>query len=196
MHDILKLLHNLEVINMSLFFSSDYHFFHANVIKYCNRPFTSVEDMNETMIVNHNSKVSPNDTTYMLGDIAFVKNINDAIKVLNRMNGKKVLITGNHDSRNLKIQEFRNCFELISPLLEVKVDNQLIVLCHYSMNCWNKSHHKSFHLFGHSHGSMPDNPNSLSFDVGVDTNNFYPYSYNEVVQKMSTKKFISIDHHE
>ena len=181
---------------MNIFFSSDYHFFHKNVIKYCNRPFIDVEEMNETMISRHNELVKPNDTIYMLGDIAFVKNINDAVDVLGRMNGNKILISGNHDAHNLKHKEFRDCFSKISPLLEIKVDGQMIVLCHYSMNVWNKSHHKSFHLYGHSHGSMPDNINSLSFDVGVDTNNFYPYTYQQVKERMSKKKFIPLDHHE
>ncbi len=181
---------------MSDFFSSDYHFYHKNVIKYCNRPFNNVEEMNEKIISNHNKLVRPSDTTYMLGDIAFVSDIQDAVKILSRMNGRKVLISGNHDSRNLKDKSFRDCFEKISPLLEIKIDGQLIVLCHYSMNVWNKSHHKSFHLFGHSHGSMPDNPNSLSFDVGVDTNDFYPYTYQQIKDKMANKIFIPLDHHE
>ena len=73
---------------------------------------------------------------------------------------------------------------IYGSLLEIKLDGQLIVLCHYSMRKWNKSHYGSWHLYGHSHGNLP--PLGLSFDVGVDTNDYYPYSLDDVSNKMKT----------
>ena len=70
-----------------------------------------------------------------------------------------------------------------------------IVLLHYAMRVWNRSHHGSWHLYGHSHGSLPDDPNSLSFDVGVDCWGYAPISYQEVKSVMSGKTFAPIDHH-
>ncbi len=87
-------------------------------------------------------------------------------------------------------------------MLEIKVlDNDLsrgyqdIVMLHYSMRVWNKSHHGSWHLYGHSHGTLPDDPNSLSIDVGVDCHNYQPISYDEIKSIMSKKEFKPVDHH-
>ncbi|MFK5004710.1 hypothetical protein ACI4AP_29375, partial [Klebsiella pneumoniae] len=72
---------------------------------------------------------------------------------------------------------------------------QRIVLCHYAMEVWNKSHHQAWHLYGHSHGSLPDNPNAKKFDVGVDCHNYTPLSYQDVKNIMARKNFKPFDHH-
>lgn len=66
---------------------------------------------------------------------------------------------------------------------------RFIVLLHYAMKVWNASHYGTWHLYGHTHGELPDDETSLSFDVGVDCHNFYPISYDEVKEIMSTKKW-------
>ena len=81
---------------MSIFFTSDLHFSHERIIEMCNRPFVSVDDMNETMIRNHNNMVSPNDVVYFMGDVAMGK-LADSLPLVARMNGQKTLILGNHD---------------------------------------------------------------------------------------------------
>ena len=70
-----------------------------------------------------------------------------------------------------------------------------IVLCHYAFRVWNKSHRGAWHLYGHSHGSLPDDPNSLSFDAGVDCHEFTPISYERVKEIMAEKRFLPVDHH-
>lgn len=185
-----------------IFFTSDTHFGHANIIKYCNRPFSSVEEMNEAMVKNWNRKVSPNDTVYHLGDFAFLPP-DKANWYLSRLNGNKFLVPGNHDSET-KIKEYAhinslNGFTILPSLYEfkAKVEDEKIhfVLCHYAMRVWNKSHHGAIHLYGHSHGSLPEDPNSLSCDVGVDCWNFEPVSLDEILVKMYKKKFVPVDHH-
>lgn len=81
--------------NPMRFFSSDHHFFHKNVIHYCKRPYTSVEEMNEDMIWRWNCLVSDMDTVYYLGDFSLSKK---ALPIVKRLKGKKILIPGNHDS--------------------------------------------------------------------------------------------------
>ena len=81
---------------MNVFFTSDLHFFHKNIIRFDNRPFTSVEEMNETLIRNWNRKVKKDDLVYILGDISW-GNDEETCAIFARLNGRKVLIKGNHD---------------------------------------------------------------------------------------------------
>jgi calcineurin-like phosphoesterase family protein len=175
---------------MTLFFTADTHFGHTNIIKYCNRPFETIEEMNYELIKRWNSKVTSGDTVFHLGDFCFGSNNCDFDKYFSQLNGNIVWIKGNHDdlawNNRQKFQTFS------SGYYEVKINKQAIILCHYAMRVWNKFHFGSWHLFGHSHGTLPDDLNSLSFDCGVDTNNFYPYSLEDVKEKMNNKTFVPI----
>jgi calcineurin-like phosphoesterase family protein len=171
------------------FFTSDTHFGHNNIIKYCNRPFSNIDEMGQAIIDRWNSIVKKNDTVFHLGDFCF-HNFN---RYFYALNGKIILIKGNHDNEAWKNRD--KFFEFRDSYYEIKIDNQPITLCHYAMLVWNKSHYGAWHIYGHSHGTLPDNPNSLSFDCGVDTHNFYPYSFDEVKEIMSKKIFVPIDHH-
>ena len=181
---------------MTEFFTADWHLFHNNIRlpNYCNRPFSSVEEMNEAILANHNAIVKPEDEVYILGDVAFSKAATvERVKwMLSRFNGKLHLIQGNHDKVALQC---RNMFQWIKPLHELSIPDpdghhgsQLVVLCHYAMRTWNKSHWGTYHLYGHSHGSLAEDPNSFSFDVGVDCWDFKPVNYEQVKQKMLKKK--------
>jgi len=164
---------------MTIFFTSDLHFGHKNVIKYSNRPFSSVEEMNEELIRRFNSKVKNGDIVYDLGDFAF----KNPKKYLERLNGNIIRIKGSHDS---DMKEPRMLVIRPPELLDEFGNHRSITLCHYAMRTWETSHYGSFHLFGHSHGTLP--PYGLSFDVGVDCWNYYPLSLEEVIKKMSTLK--------
>lgn len=106
----------------------------------------SVDLMDETMINNFNSKVPVNGLTYFLGDISFYKDLNKTISLLKRMNGRKILIAGNHDKYMVKEKDFRDCFEMIRDFMEIKHEGQSITLCHYALLTWNKSHHAAWNL--------------------------------------------------
>ncbi len=183
-----------------IFFTADSHFGHNNIIKYANRPFTNVEEMNEELIKRWNSKIKSNDKVYHLGDVG-LGSANSLRDVLYKLNGKIYLIKGNHESAAL---QHGNRFEWIKDYFELSVKDedassgkQKIVLFHYAMKVWRSSYKGTWHLYGHSHGSLPDDINSLSFDVGVDCHNFYPLSYNEVkaimIQKQWTAPFSDRD---
>lgn len=178
---------------MNEFFISDTHLNHTNIIKYCNRPFESVEEMNETIIERWNDRISRRDRVWILGDLVpFEKDYTVIRNIVRRLNGLKVLIPGNHD--NLNAVDKADICAIDELITEKQFDpNTYIVMCHYKMATWNHSHHGSFHLFGHSHGTIGNKGVDINgnicdtrcMDVGVDTNNFYPYSYEEIVSKLS-----------
>lgn len=173
---------------MSTFFTSDTHFGHANIIKHCNRPFKDSEEMDTEMIRIWNATVSPGDCVYHLGDFCFRGR--PAEYYLSKLNGNIKFVWGNHD------QALKGRKDLdIEHLREIKIEGQSIVLCHYAMKVWNKSHHGAWHLYGHSHGSLPEDNNSLSFDVGVDCWGYTPLSFHMVESVMKRKTFVPIDHH-
>ena len=174
------------------YFTSDWHLFHANIIKYSNRPFADSKEMNQCILDNLNDKVTEKDWLYFLGDMAFCQEYL-LESWLDKLRCKNIcVIKGNHDRTAYRI---KNRFFLFKDMCEINIEGQNITLCHYAMKTWNKSHHGAWHLYGHSHGSLPDDPNLLSIDVGVDTNNFKPYSFEDIANIMAKKKFVPIDHH-
>ena len=190
--------------NREVFFTSDHHFGHKNVIKYTNRPFADVEEMDAEMIKRYNSVVTKKDIVYFIGDFSFYSDAEKVIDILMSLNGEKHFVSGNHDKGMHYNEKIVKCFQTYSrvpykeiyvPDASVRNGKQAITLCHYAMRVWNKSHHGAFHLYGHSHGSLPDDPNSLSFDVGVDAWDFYPVSYTQVKETMAKKTWKAIDHH-
>lgn len=188
----------------NIYFTGDSHYFHTNIIKYTNRPFKDVEEMDNILINNTNEKVGQDDRIIHLGDFCFSKYGRTPEYYLDRINCKNItMILGNHDPHDHNGLPDRNFARLFNGgcynYLEIKVPykgrEQLIVLSHYAMRVWNKSHHGSWHLFGHSHGTLEDLPNSLSIDVGVDCHNYYPISVDEVGAIMAKKNFKPLDHH-
>lgn len=177
-------------------FTSDTHAFHENIIRYSNRPFVNVDEMNAVLAKNINKTLPQGGLLYHLGDWSF-GNLEKAFQFNDMINNNIdiILIKGNHDGRNLRDEAFRKLFREIHELVEVNVNGQKIILCHYAMRVWNKSHHGVWHLYGHSHGSLPDDPNSLSFDIGVDCHNFKPLTMPEIKAIMDKKTWKSIDHH-
>ena len=144
----------------------------------CNRPYKDEEDMREGLIERHNSVVKPNDEVYMLGDVTF-ENRAKAEETISRLNGKKNLIVGDHDTQTLKC---KHLFESIHYILELKINKKSIVMCHWPFRFWPKSHWNSWHLFGHVHGNYDGK--DKSWDVGVDNNNYRPISFDEVKEIM------------
>jgi calcineurin-like phosphoesterase family protein len=173
---------------MNYWFTSDTHFGHSNIIKYCNRPFANVDAMDDHMISNWNKLVKPGDIVYHLGDFAF-RNVE---RYINCLPGNIHLIFGNHDHMARKK---RDLFDWTGDFKEIKVNGQKIVLCHYALRVWNKSHHGAWHLYGHSHGTLPDLGNQLAFDCGVDCWNYRPINFEEVKEQMQKYNWEGVDHH-
>ncbi len=190
-----------DKVMSNTFFTSDTHYFHRNICAYSGRPFSSVEDMNEALVNNYNSVVKKNDTVYFLGDFSF-SNLTDTIGILERLNGTKHFICGNHDKviiNNHKALYGHSRFSSFNDYKEIYVNDQKICLFHFAQRIWNKAHHGSWHLFGHSHGSLE--PNGRSVDVGVDSHwvngkKYFPFEFEQIAAFMKNQKFEKIDHHE
>lgn len=179
---------------MNTYFTADTHFGHANIIRYCNRPFKSVYDMDESLIQNWNAVVGPEETVYHLGDFSFAP----SERYLSRLNGHIFFVMGNHDKEMKRVRQERRWDHKVTFLpaeAEVEVEGQRIILSHYAMRVWNKSHHGTWQLYGHSHGSLPDDPNARSIDVGVDVHGYRPVTFDEVAIYMAKKNWKPIDHH-
>lgn len=163
---------------MQLFFTSDTHFSHERIIQLCNRPFSSIEEMDEKIIENWNDVVKPNDTIYHLGDFSFNKEKKDS-HFLHRLNGKKHLIKGNHD----KQPSIKDGWSSINDYLKIKFNKKRIILCHYPLREWDGFFSGAWHLYGHVHGKLSPLENTKSADVGVDVCNYYPISFEELFEK-------------
>lgn len=179
-------------------FTADTHFYHNNIIRYCNRPFKSIDEMNEKLISNWNNKVSPTDLIYHIGDFGFTSAENIE-KLLKRLNGKKIIVFGNHDKelkRNKYLwRYFEECVLYKELTLHVAGNKQPATLSHYAHLVWNKSHHGAWMLHGHSHGTLKYPFIGKILDVGVDSNNYCPISIDEVYNKLKDVKSDSCDHH-
>lgn len=161
---------------MTVFFVSDTHFGHRNIIKYCNRPFTDVEEMDEAMVAAWNKTVKKKDVVYHLGDVAFYRP-----EVVQRLKGVKYLVPGNHDHDYLA--KFGDAFEVLPELYHLKVNDVALALCHYPLESWRPGY--KYHLHGHAHGASQQRRNRM--DVGVDaTGVLAPISLDEVLARLTT----------
>lgn len=177
---------------MEVYFTSDEHYGHKNIIGYTNRPFKSVWEMNETLIENHNKLVKPNDEVYHLGDFAF----RNHTEYLKRLNGKHYLIKGNHEG-----SDWKNAgFIWVKDVATIRVctrrlnEYQDIFLSHYSHRRWNRAHHSVWHLFGHSHGQLEDYFKSCDVGVDVPEWNYSPVSVEQLKERF--KDIQNVPHHE
>jgi len=170
--------------SMNTFVTSDTHFSHTNIIKYSNRPFSNVDVMDEVMIRNWNKIVRDGDLVYHLGDFAFANN-SEIKRYREQLNGEIILVEGNHDKTHRWSQATRNLFKRVSKIDSVNIGENHVVLCHYAMRVWDCSHYDSWHLFGHTHGTLT--PVGKTMDVGVDCNNFIPISLDKIEEIMKDK---------
>jgi len=164
-----------------IWFSGDLHLNHDNIIEYCNRPFTNVIEMDNTILTNFWRVLLPGDTLYVLGDLSF--NNAHILDFFDRFSDINIImLKGNHDGKKLASATRARNIPLYT-LYDTKIEGQPITLCHYAMRVWNKSHFNSWQLHGHSHATLP--PQGKQYDVGVDNNNFYPVSWDRIKEIMA-----------
>ena len=170
---------------MNLWFSADAHFGHKNIIKYCNRPFKNVGQMNKVLIKRWNERVKQEDIVYFIGDFCFYKG-KEALEgiykpdyYIKQLNGNIIFIKGNHDSMNHLKTHIQN--------IVIKYGGQEIFLVH------NPKDFNSFYtlnLIGHIHDNWKikkiDGFNIYLINIGVDVWDYYPVNYNEIM-KIVTK---------
>ena len=148
----------------NIWFVSDLHFGHNNIIDYCKRPYDSVEEMDQALVDNWNTVVNKADKIYCLGDMAFHN-----YERISQLNGHKILTPGNHDrERDKKV--FPHVQEVTQEVHYLKIDKERrFVLCHYPFESWRREYR--IHLHGHAHGTSQKKPFRL--DVGVDATKLY-----------------------
>lgn len=182
-----------------IFFTSDTHFYHGNIMKYCNRPFSSVEEMNETLINNWNKVVPKDGIVFHLGDFGFCGK-DKFYEILDRLNGKIYWVIGNHDWKLLTdtLRNSHQKIEAVEQQLYIQIEGQKIYLNHFPMLCYAGSwrgENSTWQLFGHVHTS-PYIETGLDhqrlyilfptqYDVGVDKNGFTPISFKQVKENIN-----------
>jgi calcineurin-like phosphoesterase family protein len=177
----------------NIFITSDEHYEHSRIIELANRPFTSVEEMQETIIERHNKVVpdNPNYLTIHVGDM-FWHTMSEvgACIILARLNGRHAFIYGNHDERIEKYKNLRAMFDFVigsnkaSGGYVLNFNKRKLTLNHYAQRVWDGSHKGHWHCYGHSHNALPGL--GKSFDIGVDGHDFTPWSLEEIEAKMET----------
>ena len=153
---------------------SDTHFFHGNVISYCNRPFQSADEMNHVLITNWNNTVSPNDTVYFLGDFAFC-NKKKSLELFHQLNGNIIVVKGNHDRGELFWSEAGVKDYHTQPLIFEK----FYKLSHYPLEKHELMPFINIH--GHIHNKRMKDTNY--FNVSVECINYKPISFDEIKEK-------------
>lgn len=198
----------VDLAKQNIWFTADPHYFHENIIRFCERPFIDAEHMNEILVTHHNALVDDNDVVVIGGDLSF-GGAKETVDLVRRLKGHKYLVLGNHD------REGRIPYELlryVGHALQVEVTDpegilyqtaamqnvQPIYCTHYACRCWDKKvvynrrvnpegmryeirNFHSWNLYGHTHGRLPEDPDSpLAVDIGVDAWEFYPASYGQL----------------
>lgn len=175
-----------------IWFTSDQHFGHSNIIKFCNRPFASVEEMDAALIANWNKVVKPSDTVFHLGDLTLGDQAM-AHSYLTQLNGNLHILSNpwHHDKRwinNYPGMYTKNGeIEILPPMVVAEMKwgeghPHAITLCHYPLAEWDRNHFSSWCLHGHSHGKHKGE--GYIFDVGVDNTNYYPINLGGIFDVM------------
>ena len=194
---LLYLADTLQVFEPDkVWFTSDTHFYHENILRYCNRPFRDISEMNEALVRNWNEAVPPDGVIFHLGDFAF-GGAEEWEDILNRLNGQIYLILGNHDMKHIQ-QGVVSRFTHITQQMTIRVGSRTILLNHYPFLSYGGAYKKVWQLFGHVHSgplsvmgkdTRCTNGKDLlrlglllprQYDVGVDNNDFHPVSFHKV----------------
>ena len=178
-----------------IYFIADTHFGHANIIKYCERPFADIDAMDNAIIQNWNATVGHDDEIYILGDFALMT-ADKTHNLVTRLNGKKYLIRGNHDKFLNNYESYINDFVWIKDYAEISANKRKFVLFHYPITEWAGYYHEAIHCYGHVHNraaaqgsgdvrKIEKNTHTQPWhavNVGVDVTGFRPVSTQEVIR--------------
>ena len=170
-----------KVEEMRIFFTSDLHFGHENVLKFDERPFETVEEMDEELIRRWNNKVDKGDLVYVLGDLIWKTANNEALSIIKRLNGQIILIKGNHD-RFIKNATAKNALAGLKDYDDICValadgTTRRCILSHYFMPFYNGHRYNAIHLHGHSH-KTEEHYLELGIIKAIKDNGYEPQIYN------------------
>lgn len=177
------------------FLTADLHIGHEKIIYHCRRPFENKAEHDEIIIKNYNDTVGKDDHVYILGDITYKQHEH----LIERLNGWKHIILGNHDvAKNyygmMSDPKYKIiCVKDVHFLKYRMVDEEgksfkrHVWLSHYPHRSWKNSYHGSYHAFGHCHGTMPNHGRSM--DVGVDCHDFKPIHVEDFFNKLKDQPY-------
>lgn len=190
-----------------IYFTSDQHFGHQNIIDYVPRPFTSVYHMNEVIISRWNERVSPDDTVYVIGDVCMGR-LDEQIEMVRRLLGEKILIPGNHDACHPShrkyseewIQRYRDVgFDVKrwDEIVTLTIGEHEVRLCHFPYHESSGRHGDKYSAYrpdylgdwlihGHTHQTTVFSTHPHQFHVGVDAWDYYPVSL-DTVERLITQ---------
>jgi len=156
------------------FFVADEHYGHENIVKKYGRDcFSSIEEHDETLIMNHNKIVEKSDITIHAGDFTLLHNKEKIYKnYINRLKGNHIFLRGSHDYWLPKTHQ--SIWEK-----EFKDPDAFIVVCHYAMRHWARSHYNSYQVYGHAHNGLPTE--GKQWCISINTNLYYPYSLDQII---------------
>lgn len=166
--------------------TSDCHFNHENILRYEpeSRPFASVQEMNEKIIENWNKVVEPQDTVYVLGDM-FMGQITEIPPILDRLNGKIILIRGNHDTAN-RIKLYKERGIEVKDIDYISYKGRFFILCHFPIaneefiNMVRNDNSEVVVLYGHVHSNAPVGYVDGIYHIGMDTNHLTPLTLQKI----------------
>ena len=171
-----------------IYFTSDLHLGHGNIIKHCARPFRDVDEMDAALIANWRARVKDGDTVYILGDL-FFRAAYGHEGVLKRLPGIKHLIVGNHDKNWMKRVRLPEFFASVQPALKINHGHNRLFLCHCPVLEFNADYMVHGHV--HNNRSDPDWPlfraSDKALNAGVEINNYMPVTFEEL--KANNEKF-------
>lgn len=169
---------------MKTWITSDLHWGHKNIMKFCPESRARFRDdlnyMNEQMVVEWNNLISSEDLVYILGDVAFLP-AQKAAEYMNRCNGTKILVEGNHDRKTLQDATFRNCFKEVHKYLDINYNGTKVVMSHYPFLEWDQMHRGSVMLYGHLHGGITGMEKYRMQDVGMDATGMIAVSLDDMI---------------
>lgn len=194
----------------NIFITADTHLGHENIIEFCDRPFGSVEEMDQVLINNWNDVVGADDIVYHLGDFTLSGPI-EAKQYFRQLNGYIYVLanTWHHDKRWLQEVEwfpeagvldisfqsgtrYYNPVKVLPPMVVLEIEGLgneghplAVTLCHYPLAVWDRKHYGAWHLYGHTHKS--DNSGEFRLNVGVDCMNYHPVNLGGVLEYMYDK---------
>lgn len=186
-----KLVIDLDSENSSdLFVIGDTHFGHFNIIKHCNRPFSSLEEMDQVLIDNWNKVVKSSDTVIFLGDFAYKVNFSKFVYYTKSVNGIIHFVVGNHDKWSFveRSKRFESINEILDLVVRVKGKDIPFLCSHYPFLSWKAENHGSIHLHGHSHDQRPSSSNR--FNMSVEQHNYVPINIYDILKIAKPMLFI------
>ena len=169
-----------------IYYISDLHIGHKSAIRFDERPFADIDEMEREIIRRWNEKVTSDDDVYILGDV-FYRYKGKQADFLRKLRGRLHLITGNHDKGLLKDEEALSCFADVDNLRMITDNGRQVVMCHFPIISWNMKHYGSYHVYGHIHKIIGEEGRFMinqdrAFNAGCMINGYVPCTLEELEQ--------------